>query len=341
MDVRTNIPLKNFTTMRLGGPARFFADARTPADVQQLITHAKQQNLPVFILGGGSNVLARDEGYSGLIIRMRIPGFELVEDTLHSMAIKIGAGEIWDSVVERTVSLNLSGIEAMSAIPGTAGAAPVQNVGAYGQEIAETLVSLEAYDTQANTFVVLQNQDCEFSYRHSIFRGSQQGRYIITSITLRLSKSLPAPPFYDSLQAYLDANSITLYTQQTIRDAVKAIRAEKLPDPSVTANTGSFFKNSIIESWQADELRQQHPDIKLFEMADGRMKVPSGWLIERAGLKGQLLHGIRVYEKNALVLVNESAEGYADLAAAREEVISKVRDTFRVIIEQEPLEIGL
>lgn len=341
MDIRTNIPLKNFTTMRLGGPARFFADARTPADVQQLITHAKQQNLPVFILGGGSNVLARDEGYSGLIIRMRIPGFELVEDTLHSMTIKIGAGELWDSVVERTVSLNLSGIEAMSAIPGTAGAAPVQNVGAYGQEIAETLVSLEAYDTQANTFVILQNQDCEFSYRHSIFRGSQQGRYVITSITLRLSKSLPAPPFYDSLQTYLDANSITFYTQQTIRDAVKAIRAEKLPDPSVTANAGSFFKNSIIESWQADELRQQHPDIKLFEMADGRMKVPSGWLIERAGLKGQLLHGIRVYEKNALVLVNESAEGYADLAAAREEVISKVRDSFRVIIEQEPLEIGL
>lgn len=339
MSIRTNIPLKNFTTMRLGGPARYFADAHTPADVQQLVAVAQQQNIPFFILGGGSNVLARDEGYEGLVIRMRIPGFERTADDLHSSTLKIGAGELWDSVVERTVTLGLSGIEAMSAIPGTAGAAPVQNVGAYGQEIAETLVSLEAYDTQKNKFVTLQNADCEFSYRHSIFRGHSQGRYVIISITLKLSKSLPAPPFYETLQAHLDANNIAVFTHQTIRDAVIAIRSEKLPDPSITPNTGSFFKNSIIEAWQADELRQQYPDIKLFAMADGRMKVPSGWLIERAGLKGALLHGIRVYEKNALVLVNESTTGYQDLASARDEIAGKVRDTFRVIIEQEPLEL--
>ena len=339
MDIRTNIPLKNFTTMRLGGSARFFADAHSAAEAQALYRNAKQQQLPVFILGGGSNLLARDEGFDGLVIRMRILGFEVIADDLNTTTIKVGAGEIWDSVVERTVSMNLSGIEAMSAIPGTAGAAPVQNVGAYGQEIAETLISLEAYDTQNDAFVVLQNENCNFSYRHSIFRGDQQGRYIITSITLQLSKSLPAPPFYDTLQSYLDANNISFYTQQTIRDAVKTIRAEKLPDPTVIANSGSFFKNSIIDAWRANELRQNFPDIKMFEMADGRMKVPSGWLIEKAGLKGSVSHGIRVYEKNALVLVNEAATGYQDLAAAREEIISKVRDTFQVIIEQEPLEI--
>jgi UDP-N-acetylmuramate dehydrogenase len=339
MDIRTNIPLKNFTTMRLGGPARYFADAHTPADVQQLYHWAKSQNLPVFILGGGSNLIARDEGYAGLVIRMRVPGFEIKEDNSGSTTIKIGAGEIWDSVVERSVLMNLSGIEAMSAVPGTAGAAPVQNVGAYGQEIAETLISLEAYDTQTDTFVVLQNEDCEFSYRHSIFRGREQGRYVIVSITLALSKVQPKPPFYATLQAYLDEHNITFYTHQIIRDAVKAVRAEKLPDPTKIANSGSFFKNSIIESWQADELRTQFPDIKLFEMADGRMKVPSGWLIERAGLKGTLTQGIRVYDKNALVLVNESAQSYSDLVAAREHVIDTVRDTFRIIIEQEPLEV--
>ena len=339
MDIRTNIPLKNFTTMRLGGPARYFADAHTPADVQQLYHWAKSQNLPVFILGGGSNLIARDEGYAGLVIRMRVPGFEIKEDNSGSTTIKIGAGEIWDSVVERSVLMNLSGIEAMSAVPGTAGAAPVQNVGAYGQEIAETLISLEAYDTQTDTFVVLQNEDCEFSYRHSIFRGREQGRYVIVSITLTLSKVQPKPPFYATLQAYLDEHNITFYTHQIIRDAVKAVRAEKLPDPTKIANSGSFFKNSIIESWQADELRTQFPDIKLFEMADGRMKVPSGWLIERAGLKGTLTQGIRVYDKNALVLVNESAQSYSDLVAAREHVIDTVRDTFRIIIEQEPLEV--
>lgn len=339
MDIRTNIPLKNFTTMRLGGPAQYFADAHTPADVQQLYHWAKSQNLPIFILGGGSNLIARDEGYAGLVIRMRVPGFEIKEDNSGSTTIKIGAGEIWDSIVERSVLMNLSGIEAMSAIPGTAGAAPVQNVGAYGQEIAETLVSLEAYDTQTDTFVVLQNEDCEFSYRHSIFRGREQGRYVIVSITLTLSKVQPKPPFYATLQAYLDEHNITFYTHQIIRDAVKAVRAEKLPDPTKIANSGSFFKNSIIESWQADELRTQFPDIKLFEMADGRMKVPSGWLIERAGLKGTLTQGIRVYDKNALVLVNESAQSYSDLVAAREHVIDTVRDTFRIIIEQEPLEV--
>lgn len=339
MDIRTNIPLKNFTTMRLGGPAQYFADAHTPADVQQLYHWAKSQNLPAFILGGGSNLIARDEGYAGLVIRMRVPGFEIKEDNSGSTTIKIGAGEIWDSVVERSVLMNLSGIEAMSAIPGTAGAAPVQNVGAYGQEIAETLISLEAYDTQTDTFVVLQNEDCELSYRHSIFRGREQGRYVIDSITLALSKVQPKPPFYATLQAYLDGHNITFYTHQIIRDAVKAVRAEKLPDPTKIANSGSFFKNSIIESWQADELRTQFPDIKLFEMADGRMKVPSGWLIERAGLKGMLTQGIRVYDKNALVLVNESAQSYSDLVTAREHVIDTVRDTFRIIIEQEPLEV--
>lgn len=339
MDVHTNIPLKNMTTMRLGGPARFFAEARTPQEVQQLYQNAQSKQLPVFILGGGSNVLAHDEGYAGLIIRMKISGFETVADDLYSTTVKIGAGELWDTVVKRTVEMRLTGIEALSSIPGTAGAAPVQNIGAYGQEISETLVSLEAYDTHTNTFVTLQNEACEFSYRHSIFRSSQMGRYIITSITLKLSKSLPAPPFYDSLQTYFDEHAISIFTQQTVRDAVAAIRADKLPDPAVKPSAGSFFKNAFIESWQLPELQTKYPDIKAYEMGNDTYKLSTGWLIETAGLKGQLLHGIRVHDKNALVLINESATSYADLAAAREEIIGKVRDTFQIIIEQEPLEI--
>lgn len=339
MNIQTNIPLKDFTTMRLGGPAKLLADARTPSDVRDLCLDAKQKNLPVFTIGGGSNLIGRDEGYDGLVIHIAIPGFEVIEDTAYTTTIKVGAGENWDGVVARTVTMSLTGVEAMSAIPGTAGAAPVQNVGAYGQEIAETLVSLEAYDKHTDTFVVISNEQCEFSYRHSIFRGERSGRYIILSITLRLSKSLPAPPFYETLQTYLTDNAITVYTHQTIRDAVIAVRAEKLPDPRVVANSGSFFKNSIIESWQANPLRQKFPDIKLFEMADGRVKVPSGWLIEKAGLKGVQLGGIRVYDKNALVLVNNSATQYKELADAREHITSTIYSTFGVLIEQEPLEI--
>jgi UDP-N-acetylmuramate dehydrogenase len=340
MEIHTNIPLKNYTTMRLGGNARFMTDIHTPEEAAQVYRNALQQNLPVFILGGGSNVIASDAGFSGLVIRNRIPGFALIEDTASYSVIQIGAGENWDDIVKRTVDMNLSGIEAMSAIPGTAGAAPVQNVGAYGQEISDTLLSLDAYDSQTDSFVTLQAADCGFSYRHSMFRGDQVGRYIITSITLKLFKAAPQPPFYPAVQTYFDAHDITLFTPQIIREAVSAIRSEKLPDPAERPNTGSFFKNAIIEEWQLKELQETYPDIPAYDMSNHNYKIPTGWLIEQTGLKGQLLHGMRVHDKNALVLINESATGYGDLAAARDEIIGTVRDTFHIVIEQEPLEIA-
>ncbi len=339
MDVHTDIPLKNYLTMHLGGSARFMAEIHSAADVAPICKNAISKNIPIFILGGGSNVLARDEGYEGLVLRNRIPGFEIISDSPATTVIKIGGGENWDEVVRRTVERGLSGIEALSAIPGTAGAAPVQNIGAYGQEISETLVSLDAYDMQADEYVVLQNADCNFSYRNSIFRSTAIGRYVITAITLKLSKDAPKPPFYQAVQDYFDANNITLFTPQIIRDAVMKIRADKLPNPVERPNTGSFFKNAIIENWQLKDLKNTYPDIPTYDLPDGRFKIPTGWLIEQAGFKGQLLHGIRVHDKNSLVLINESATGYEDLAAARDEIMGAVRDTFRITIEQEPLEM--
>ena len=339
MDIHTDIPLKNYVTMRLGGNARFMTDIHSSAEVAQIVQKAVAQNLRMYVLGGGSNTVVRDEGFDGLVLRNRIPGFEVVADTASDTTIKIGAGEDWDSVVKRTVDMNLIGIECLSAIPGTAGAAPVQNIGAYGQEVAETLISLEAYDIQDGQHVTLTNEQCGFSYRHSIFRGESAGRYIITTITLRLYKAAPQPPFYKAVQDYLDTNNITLYTAKALRDAVMAIRKDKLPDPKERPNNGSFFKNAIVEDWQLSDLRAEYPDVPTYDMPDGRFKVPTGWLIEQTGLKGQLLHGMRVHDKNALVLINESAASYADLAAARDEIIGAVRDMFRIIIEQEPLEM--
>ena len=339
MDIHTNIPLKNFTTMKLGGNARFMVEIRTPEEVAIICKNAKSKSLPIFVIGGGSNIIAKDEGFNGIILRMRIAGFEITADDINSTTIKIGAGEIWDSVVARTVDMHLSGIEAMSAIPGTTGATPIQNVGAYGQEIADTLQSIEAYDTQNDSFVVLNRSECNFSYRNSIFRGEAEGRYIITFITLKLSKNQPQSPFYDSLQKYLDSNNIKIYTHESIRNAVIAIRKEKLPDPILLPNTGSFFKNAIVEEWQINDLKKIDPNIPVYDMGDGNFKIPTGWLIEHVDLKGQLLHGMRVYDKNALVLVNESANSYDDLAMAREEIMNKVRDKFRIQIQQEPLEI--
>lgn len=339
MDIHTDIPLKNYTTMKLGGNARFMTDLHSVEDVPAIVARAAEQHLPIYILGGGSNTIIRDEGFAGLVLRNRILGYDIIEDTADHTTIRIGAGEEWDSIVKRTVEAKLSGIEALSAIPGTAGAAPVQNIGAYGQEIADVLTLVEAYDMSAQASVQLTPDQCDFSYRSSIFRTSAVGRYIITYITLRLGKNSPSPPFYKALEDYFSSHDITFYTPQIIRDAVMSIRFEKLPNPVEFPNSGSFFKNAVIEDWQFKELLEQYPDMPSYPMPDNRRKIPTGWLIEQVGYKGKLLHGMRVHDKNALVLINESAASYADLAAARDEIHGQVRDTFRISIEQEPLEI--
>lgn len=336
MDIQSNISLAAYSTMRLGGPTKFLATAANPGELVELINQARSQNLPFFVLGGGSNVIIRDEGFAGLTILNRIAGFDVLSQDNGDTVIKIGAGENWDSVVKRTVEMNLTGIEALSAIPGTAGATPVQNVGAYGQEISDTLVELEAYNTETNQFVVLKNEDCAFSYRSSIFKDPTKRHHVIINITLRLSQGNPTPPFYQSLQTYLDTHQITYFTPQVIRDAVIAIRADKLPDPSIYPNTGSFFKNPIIEKWQYEELRKEYDDMPGYAMDNDHIKVPASWLIERAGMKGHEGHGMRTFDKNALVLVNVSAKSYTDLEAFKEEIRGAVRDQFRINLEQEP-----
>lgn len=340
MDVMTNISLKQYTTMKLGGEARYMATADSASDVVSLYRNARKENLPIFVLGGGSNVITHDEVFEGIVLLNKIKGFEVISETDETTDVKIGAGEVWDEVVEKAIGLGLQGIEAMSGIPGTAGAAPVQNVGAYGQEIADTLISLEAYDSKTDTIVTISADECDFSYRNSIFRDKEKGRYCILSITLRLNKSEPKPPYYASLQKYIDENDIREVNLSVIRVAVLNIRSEKLPDPAELPSAGSFFKNALVEKWKLEELQKEYSDIPNYAMSDGRYKIPTGWLIDKAGLRGYRSHGMRVYEKNALVLVNDSATGYDDLAAIREEIVQIVFDKFGIKIEQEPLELS-
>lgn len=340
MDVMTNISLKQYTTMKLGGEARYMATADSASDVVSLYRNARKENLPIFVLGGGSNVITHDEVFEGIVLLNKIKGFEVISETDETTDVKIGAGEVWDEVVEKAIGLGLQGIEAMSGIPGTAGAAPVQNVGAYGQEIADTLISLEAYDSKTDTIVTISADECDFSYRNSIFRDKEKGRYCILNITLRLNKAEPKPPYYASLQKYIDENDIREVNLSVIRVAVLNIRSEKLPDPAELPSAGSFFKNALIEKWKLEELQKEYSDIPNYAMSDGRYKIPTGWLIDRAGLRGYRSHGMRVYEKNALVLVNDSAMGYDDLAAIREEIVQIVFDKFGIKIEQEPLELS-
>ena len=340
MDVMTNISLKQYTTMKLGGEARYMATADSASDVVSLYRNARKENLPIFVLGGGSNVITHDEVFEGIVLLNKIKGFEIISENDETTDIKIGAGEVWDEVVEKAIGLGLQGIEAMSGIPGTAGAAPVQNVGAYGQEIADTLISLEAYDSKTDTIVTISANECDFSYRNSIFRDKEKGRYCILNITLRLNKAEPKPPYYASLQKYIDENDIREVNLSVIRVAVLNIRSEKLPDPAELPSAGSFFKNALVEKWKLEELQKEYSDIPNYAMSDGRYKIPTGWLIDKAGLRGYRSHGMRVYEKNALVLVNDSATGYDDLAAIREEIVQIVFDKFGIKIEQEPLELS-
>lgn len=316
------------------------ATAASASDVVSLYRNARKENLPIFVLGGGSNVITHDEVFEGIVLLNKIKGFEVISETDETTDVKIGAGEVWDEVVEKAIELGLQGIEAMSGIPGTAGAAPVQNVGAYGQEIADTLISLEAYDSKTDTIVTISADECDFSYRNSIFRDKEKGRYCILNITLQLNKAEPKPPYYASLQKYIDENDIREVNLSVIRVAVLNIRSEKLPDPAELPSAGSFFKNALVEKWKLEELQKEYSDIPNYAMSDGRYKIPTGWLIDKAGLRGYRSHGMRVYEKNALVLVNDSATGYDDLAAIREEIVQIVFDKFGIKIEQEPLELS-
>ncbi|HET7630137.1 MAG TPA: UDP-N-acetylmuramate dehydrogenase [Candidatus Saccharimonadales bacterium] len=336
MHSRHNVPLSELTTMRLGGLARLVVTAESADELKEVVSACAASEQPFFVLGGGSNVIARDQEFAGTVILNRVPGFEVIEEDDKSATIKVGAGELWDDVVARSVDMNLSGIEALSAIPGMTGATPVQNVGAYGQEIADSLIELEALDTDSMELVTLANKDCSFSYRHSIFKDPATRHHIITSITLKLTKSQMKPPFYTSLQNYFEKNDITDFSPANVRQAVRAIRAVKLPDPAKVANTGSFFKNPIVEQDKAERLAANYQDMPQFAVPGVGVKLAAGWLIEQSGLKGYANHGFTTSPDNALVVINKTADKYTDLELFKDEIIAKVKSKFGVTLEQEP-----
>ena len=335
MRVNENILISSLTTMRLGGPARYVIEVQTPQDVADAYGFAEQFRLRAFALGYGANTLGHDEGFNGVIIINRMQG--ITDDfTTDGARLKIMGGEYWDNVVAHACEKGLTGIEALSKIPGLTGAAPVQNIGAYGQEIADTLESIEVYDTTSHTFKTLSHDDLGFSYRKSILNTTEKNRYFVISITLHLTPGQMEPPFYRSIEKYASDHNIKDFSPQGIRAIVSAIRADKLPDPLEKASSGSFFKNIYLTEPEAEIA-----EAKGYPVHHGKdgYKINSGWFIEKAGFSDELLHGFRVNPKAALVLINESAKSYNDLAAAREKIVNKVYDIYGYWLEQEPVEI--
>lgn len=337
MNIQENVSLADYSTMRLGGKARYLAKVNSEREIIELVDWTADKKIDYLMIGGGSNIIWRDEGYQGLVILNKIKGLEVLAEDDKSTTIRVGAGEVWDDVVAWSVDRNLSGIEFLSAIPGSAGAGPVQNIGAYGAEIADTLVEVAVYDKMQRTFVSIPAKECAFGYRTSRFKTTDRGRFVITSLVLRLKKANPSPPFYESLAAELEAENIHDYTPATVRRAVISIRKIKLPDPSLVANNGSFFTNPIIDQAKFDQLKSKYPDIKGWPH-DGQIKVAAGWLVEKAGFSG--VHdqqtGMATWPQNALVLINEHAASTADLLKFKQYICDKVAEMFDITLEQEP-----
>jgi UDP-N-acetylmuramate dehydrogenase len=324
--------------MRLGGKANSVVHIRSKEELLGALEWAKGHQLPVIMIGLGSNIVWRDEGFEGLVIVNEFPGYKVTLDDDKNYYINVGAGENWDSVVERSVTDKASGIEALSLIPGSAGATPVQNVGAYGQDISETLFSVEVYDNDSQSFMELNNKDCSFSYRSSIFKTKAKGRYFITGLNFRLRKSHLKLPLYQSLQDYLTENDITDHSPYTIRKAVCAIRSAKLPDPATIANNGSFFANPLIDNDTFAKLKLVHPTIKHWPAGQGKQKLAAAWLIEKSGFKDihDRVTGMATWPTQPLILVNEKAKTTADLMEFKKKIIDSVKENFGVTLIQEP-----
>jgi UDP-N-acetylmuramate dehydrogenase len=326
-EAREGVSLAPLTTFKIGGAARFFIPVRSVEELEAAVAFAREHSLAVFILGGGSNVLIRDEGFDGLVIKMEIEGIEMREENGSSLIIA-GVGATWDSVVEYAIVRGLWGIENLSGIPGSVGGAVVQNIGAYGAALSQTFAWAEVYDTRDRSLRTLTAHECAFGYRGSIFK-SEEGRYVVVRAAFKLSTE-PIPDLsYKDLAARFAGLTPTL---ADIRAAVLEIRAGKFPDLAVLGTAGSFFKNAIVSKEQAEVLAAQYPGLPLFALPESSdIKVPIGWFLDyRHGVmdtRAVDIGGARMYEKQFLVLVAErgtSSHSVAELARrVQEEVKAK------------------
>ena len=337
MTLEENVSLAPYSTIRLGGTARYLTKVTSENDVIEAISFAKSNNLPSIMIGGGSNSFFKDGLFEGLVLVNKIAGIN-ISQLDQTYILSIGAGEIWDKVVLESTKLGLSGIECLSLIPGSAGGGPVQNIGAYGQEIGDTFLYLEAIDKTTSKKIQIDKLSAKFSYRDSIFK-HDQNRYFITKIVLGLKKSSLEPPFYNSLAEYLKINNITDYSPGSIRNAVINLRNQKLPNPKDFYNLGSFFKNPIVSEGDLKVLKNSFGDIPNWELPDGRYKLSAAWLIDKVGFRNfhDIETGMYTWKSQPLVLVNELANSVNDLLKFRDKIVLRIEQEFNITLEQEPI----
>ncbi len=336
-----NVNLRDLTTFQVGGKAQYFCVLKTKNDVLQAVLFAKEKKLPIFVIGEGSNILINDSGFKGLVIKFRGNKVSFTKRKGHVL-VKAQAGLKWDRLVKICVDKNLQGIECLSGIPGTVGASPIQNIGAYGQELKDTFVKLIAFDFKEQKFVTFSKNDCKFSYRSSIFKIPRNiGRYLITEVFLMLKKNATPTLTYKSLTDYFMKKNVINPTLKEVRKAVLYLRRKKLENPKFVGNAGSFFKNPFVGKKIFKALIKKYPDMPFYEDGENRYKLFAGWLIDKAGWRGKGIGGARVSSKNALVITNYRKKATAkDIKKLSEVISSDIYNKFGIKLEPEVQFIG-
>ncbi len=334
LSIETDRSLKSFNSLAVEARALRFAEARRDQDVIDALAEAHRLSVPLWVLGGGSNlVLIRN--VDALVLRMATRGVQIVKDDGDQVVIEAQAGEPWHPFVLHCLGLGLSGLENLSLIPGTVGAAPIQNVGAYGVEIKDVFAGLTALDRVTGNMVDFDLQACEFGYRDSLFK-RQAGRYIILRVRFLLRRSVNLRLDYGPVRQWLQQHDIQSPSPMDVSRAVSAIRSEKLPDPRVLGNAGSFFKNPIVPQSVAATLCERYPDLVAYPQTDGKFKLAAGWLIEQAGWKGYRKGDAGVHKLQALVLVNYGNATGKQILELAQEIQEDIAERFGVQLEVEP-----
>jgi UDP-N-acetylmuramate dehydrogenase len=350
LTTQENIPLAPLTTFQVGGLARYFVEAHSEHEVSEAVAYAFARKLPLFVLGGGSNLLVSDDGWPGLALKVSLAGVEF-EGDLEKMLFHAGAGENWDSLVALAVSKNCGGIECLSGIPGTVGGTPVQNVGAYGQEVSESITRVRVLEIATGQVMELSNSDCGFSYRSSIFNTTRRNQYIVLEVSYRLHRNGGPRIEYADVKNFFAAANIEKPTLQQVRDAVHSIRQSKamllVTGDEDCRSAGSFFKNPIVSATEADriqalaEKRAPGKAMPRYPASQGQVKLAAAWLVEQSGFsKGYSMGPVGISRKHTLAIVNRGAATAKDILALKDTIQKKVFDLWGISLQTEPVFVG-
>ena len=330
--IQTNFDLKPYNTFGISVKADRYAAFSSIEELQMVL--AERNNEPLLILGGGSNLLLTQD-FHGFVLKNEISGFKVLSETANEALVQSGAGETWHDFVMKCIELNLSGLENLSLIPGSVGASPMQNIGAYGVEIKDSFESLSAFHLESGEVHTFDNKACAFGYRESVFKHQFKGQYVICSVTFRLKKNAKVNTSYGAISSELEKQGISNPSIRDVSNAVIAIRQSKLPDPKVIGNAGSFFKNPIVENSVYEDIQRTYPDAPHYPVNVHQCKLAAGWLIEQAGWKGKTIDTYGVHKLQALVLVNYGGSTGSQIYDLSSQIISDIESKFGVTLERE------